>query len=208
MSYLINETDYFVRELVLPDTSEIDVSSVANPFDNWIDTEARNVLQGAFGFVLFDDFDSNVVNGVYVPAVPKWDRMVNGAIYLFEGQNYKYEGLLFQEGAVQRSLLAYYVFSKWMKPYLSTLTVFGDQAGFAANSIAADGRVREVNAWNNFVRLYGGDVNIWQVASGISRDSDIQNTRYVSLLKFLLQNKNDYPDAALKVHGFKNRFSI
>lgn len=208
MAYIIDET-YFIRELLIPNESEIDVSSTANPFSNWIDTESRLMLKNALGFVLFADFDTNIdVNGMYVPGVTKWDNLVNGVTYTFKGDTYRFEGLILTEGTVKRSMLAYYVYAKWLPYFMSQLTGMGEQHGSTVNSIISDAGPRQSKAWNNFTSLYNGDVSIWQIVSGINVERIHQNNRFSSLLKFLLHNETDYPEAALIVERSKNRFSI
>lgn len=208
MAYIIDET-YFIRELHIPNINTVDVKPTANPFNFWIETESRLILQDALGFELFKDFDTNIdVNGLFVPGVPKWDNLVNGVEYTFRGVKYKFEGLTFTQGTVKRSLLAYYVFSRWFKFQMEQLTGFGAFTGSSANSKITSGAAREADAWNKFMNLYNGDTNIFQIVSGIDFEPRFQNTHFVSLLKFLDQNKTDYPDAALVVHRSKNRFSI
>ena len=207
MAYVIDET-YFIRELVIPTTTEVDVSNTANPFSNWIDTEARRMLEGALGFTLFTDFDNNVTAGVYQPGVTKWDNLVTGVTYTFEGNSYRFQGLTFTDGSVPRSMMAYYVWSKWFTFFVEQVTGMGPRVGAAANSFVSKGSAMQAKNWNSFENLYNGDVGIWQIVSGISFDSEVQNTRFVSLLKFLLHNEDDYPDAALIVHRLKNMFSI
>ena len=53
--YIIDES-YFIKELRIPNTSEIDVSGSDTPFEMWIDKEARLCLQNALGSDLFTDF--------------------------------------------------------------------------------------------------------------------------------------------------------
>ncbi|MGR3218467.1 MAG: hypothetical protein ACUZ8H_01435 [Candidatus Anammoxibacter sp.] len=207
MAYLIDET-YFIREYAIPNITEIDVVNDDNPFSNWIDVEARAVLQMSLGWILFKDFDTNVVNGVYVPNVTKWDNLVTGLEYTFKGVTYQWSGLLYVEGTVKRSLLTPYVFSKWFKYFQSQMTGMGEAVGSAANSFIVEGATREAKAWNDFQRFYGGDVSITEIVAGINPDTKYQNTHYVSLLKFLLHNKDDYPDPALILQRPKNRFSI
>lgn len=207
MAYIIDET-YFIRELKVPTTKGIDVSDTANPFSNWIDTEARRMLEAALGFTLFIDFDSNVTAGVYVPGVTKWDNLVTGVTYTFEGETYRFQGLTFLDGTVKRSMMAYYVWSIWFTFFVEQVTGMGPRVGAAANSFVSTGAAMQAKNWNSFENLYNGDVSFFQVISGISFDSTIQNTRFVSLLKFLLHNETDYPDPALITFRPKNRFSI
>lgn len=208
MAYIIDES-HFNREINIINNSEIDVSSVANPFSNWIDTEARTMIQGALGFILFEDFDSNVdVNGVYVPGVTKWDNLVNGVTYTFQGDTYRFPGLIFTDGTVPRSMIAYFVYSKWLTYFMSQVTGMGEQHGSSANSSISSGAARQSKAWNIFTNLYNGDIGIFQIISGINTDRRFQNARYSSLLKFLLHNEQDYEGASLIVYENKNRFSI
>ncbi len=208
MAYIIDES-YFIRELVIPNTSEVDVGDTQNPFSNWIDTEARLMLQGALGFELFKDFDADVdAAGDYTGSQQRWLDLVDGAEYTFDGVLFNFPGLKFTQGTVPRSMMAYYVWAKWFTYHVSQVGGMGEQTGQSANSSIANGAARQSKAWNNFVTLYNGDTNIWQIVSGISFDRDVQNTHFVSLLKFLLHNESDYPDAALIVEEFKNRFSI
>ncbi|MCP4984861.1 MAG: hypothetical protein GY928_01990 [Colwellia sp.] len=211
MAYIIDET-YFIRELGIPNLTEVDVSATANPFSYWIDTEARQLLKLALGFELFTDFDSNVVGGVYVPGVTKWDNLVNGVTYTYKGSTYRFQGLVFTEGTVPRSMLANYVWAKWFKFYMSQLTGMGEQYGSAANSFISNGAPREAKVWNDCVQMYNGDINLWEIFSGVEIDDSLfetfQNTYFVSLTKFLLHNETDYPDAAMIYLNYKNRFSI
>jgi hypothetical protein len=211
MAYLIDDT-YFVRELITPNNGEVDVSDTNNPFSFWIDTEARQLLKLALGLELFTDFDSNVTAGVYVPGVTKWDNLVNGVTYTYKGSTYRFEGLLYTEGAVPKSLLANYTWAKWFPTYMSQLTGMGERVGSAANSFIANGAARQAKIWNQAVSMYNGDTSLWEIFSGIDVDSSLvetfQNTYYVSLTKFLLQNEDDYPNPAVIYLMKKNRFSI
>lgn len=210
--YIIDES-YFVRELSIPNTSEIDVSDTANPFEYWIDTEARLILKEALGYELFKDFDSYMVNGVLTGAPEKWTDLQNGKEYTYDGKTWYWTGLISTEGSVPRSLLAYYVYAKWFKFQMSQMTGMGEMTGNASNSTLANGASRESKAWNSFVDWYQGDMSLFQIIWGSDLSlndffKDYQQTYFASLLKFLWHNSDTYEGAALTLHGRKNRFSI
>ena len=210
--YIIDDT-YFVKELVIPNSSEIDVSNTNNPFDFWIDTECRLIMKQALGYNLFKDFDQYVVNGVLTNAPDKWNNLVNGVEYIYEGDKYYWPGLINNEGSVPKSMLAYYVYAKWFRFQQSQMTGMGEMHGNASNSTLSSGAVRESKVWNQFVDWYQGDMTLWEIyweSDSIASDffKDFQNARYSSLIKFLWHNSESYKDAALVLNGRKNRFSI
>jgi len=209
MSYIINDT-FFVRELIVPETVGVDVRDTENPFDNWIDTEARYCLGMALGQKLFTEFDGYVDAGgdLDVGAPVKWHRLVTGTEYTHRGVDYRWEGLIFTQGNVPVSLLAYFTYARWMTYQMSSVGGFGEQVGKAANAKMASGAARQVKAWNNFVSLYQGDMTTEDVVFKVDWRLQYQQTNYVSLLQFLLDNEDDYPDAALRLTRYKNRFSI
>lgn len=201
--YIIDEPSYFIKKLIVPSTTEIDVSETANPFDMWIDQEARLCLQNALGHVLFDDFDSNVTNGIYVPGVTKWDNLVNGTTYTYNGISYKWKGLIFTEGLAKQSLLAYFVYAKWLDDRLTSMSGMGESRGKAINSDTIYSRRNYKTQYNNFVTLYQADVTKTNGCYHLNSSSS-----YVSLIEFLIHNEADYPDAELELYFYENQLGI
>ena len=212
--YIIDES-YFIKELIIPNSSEIDVSGSTDPFEMWIDSKARLCLQLALGNVLFSDLDSNVTTGAYVPGVAKWDNLVNGHTYTKDDKTYKWKGLIYTEGTFKGSLLAYYVYAEWLKFQLTRMSGVGEVKGNAANSVNANSTYRYVETFNTFLEMYQGKSN---------NDSNLKlsfingipfydyfngdGSDYVSLITFLKDNETDYPEANLKTYNYLNSFSI
>lgn len=210
--YIIDES-YFIKELNIPNTVETDVSGAATPFEMWIDKEVRLCLQKALGSVLFSDLDSNITDGVYQAGVTKWDNLVNGTSYTYNGDTYIWKGLIYTEGTFKGSLLAYYVYCKWLEYQLSHQSGMGEVRGEAVNSMSANSTYRYVNVWNMFVELYQGKSSTSSTLTYIkgvpfydyfgNNESD-----YVSLIEFLQHNEADYPDAPLKCYNYLNTFGL
>ena len=103
--YII-DVSYFIRELSIPNVNETLSESGMN-LEYFIDEKVRLLLQKALGYQLFKDFDSNVVNGVLQATTPqKWVNLVEGVEYTKSGKPYKWNGLIYQDGAFKKSLLA------------------------------------------------------------------------------------------------------
>lgn len=220
--YIATE-DYFSQELIRPVTGiELYTDTNKDTFDMWADEYARLLLQNALGNVHFPLFDAQVTNGTLnSDADQKWKDLVNGVTYTYNSKEYTWRGLIYQEGASYKSLLADYVYAEWYKWQGSHLSNFGEVKGNAINSISVSLNVKQVKIWNQFVRAYQGNhkytrdyCNYWYC---LNRHYYYDNrymrainidTGYVSMVDFLTHKEDDYPDAPKKLYGIKNRFSI
>lgn len=211
--YIIDDT-YFIKEITMPNSTEIDAydSGGDDLQEQWIDQYSRELLQNALGTTLFNDLDSNVTAGVYVPGVTKWDNLVQGVEYTYQGIDYQWKGLIFTEGTFKGSVLAYYVYCKWLEYQLSRMSGVGEVKGNAANSMNVNSTQRYVNLWNTFYRAYQGDsdvsTNVY-IKNGVPFfDYFGTNDTYVSLIEFLTHNETDYEDAQMTLYKPKNTFGL
>jgi hypothetical protein len=215
MAYLINES-YFQRELFVPNADDTD-RSASTELQEFIDDKARLCLKEALGYTLFKDLDLYVdAAGNLKPATPtKWLNLVNGVEYTKDGKTFYFEGLLVQEGAFRKSLLANYVFYHWLYYNQSTMSGVGEVILNAKNAININSTQRMVSVWNDFIEMYQGKQTKFtrteyyhsgiKVVDWLGCDT---NDYYVSLIKFLSDNEEDYPDAALKLFNSKNQFGL
>lgn len=210
--YIIDES-YFIKELRIPNTNEIDVSDSADPFITWIDKEARQCLQLALGYKLFKELDDNITDGVLDTDAPqKWLNLVNGKDYTKDSKEYNWKGLKFIEGTFKGSLLAYYVYCKWLEFQLSYMSGMGETRGEAVNSMVANSTHRYVALWNTFVEMYQSKST--QTATITLRngipfyDYFGELGSYVSLIEFLDHHEEDYPNADKREFKFLNTFGI
>lgn len=214
MAYIVDES-YFIRELYIPNAMELN-SSAGDELSLYIDDKARQCLKHALGYTLFNDLDSNVSHGVLDAGAPaKWQNLVNGVEYTLNGNTFKWQGLIYTEGLMKRSLLANYVFYYWLLDQQSQMSGVGEVIVNAKNAVNINSTQRLVRVWNDFVKMYQEgmyqyDYNAYY-RDGIRVIDWLGNstmTDYVSLVKFLEDNDADYPDAALKRYDMINQFGL
>jgi len=220
--YIIDAT-YFTREIRIPGTQELR-SEELDLVNLFIDDKSRVLLQEALGFELFSDFDSQIEEGKLrtdpVPD-PRWSRLVNGHTYTLSGEQFRWEGLKYMQGAYKKSLLAFYTFCFYLEDHVTQLSTMGEVQGKTKNAPAAGSTQRYVKSWNKFIELYQGDYQGCYL--GVNRIPSISIKRgvpfydyqdsynrgnFVSLLRFLSDNESDYPDAALKLYDYKNQMGL
>jgi hypothetical protein len=214
MAYLIDET-YFQRELFVPNADDQDRSAY-NELQSFIDDKARLCLKEALGYTLFKDLDANITNGNLNSGAPqKWLDLVNGKEYTKDGYTYYWQGLLVQEGAFKKSLLANYTFYHWLYYNQSTMSGVGEVVLNAKNAININSTQRLVSVWNEFVEMYQGKQTKYTYSeyrrNGIRVVDWIGNNTndyYASLIMFLSDNEEDYPDAPLKMYNTINQFGL
>lgn len=211
--YIIDER-YFIKELRIPNTSEVDVDGSDMPFTGWMDQYARLYLQETLGASLFNDLDSDVTDGILdAGAQQKWLDLVNGVGYSYNGIDYVWKGLIFTEGTFKGSVIAYYVYCEWLKFQLSQQTGLGESRGEAVNSMSANSTHRYVSTWNTFVKMHQGvstQTSTMHYIKGVPFYDYFGNNAngYVSLIEFLKHNEVTYPGAALKCYNYQNTFGL
>lgn len=214
MAYIVTD-EYFIKELSIPNITDTRDVSSPNSFEQWIDKEARLLLKDALGYELFKDFDGYVdVSGVINPAAPtKWLNLVNGVEYTVDSVVYRWEGLIYSEGSFKGSLMAYFVYCKWLEYQMSQLSGMGEKRGQAVNAEPYNSTQRLTTLWNTFVDKYQSTecyfpVNYYYDGVLVTDYSPNGTSNFVSLIKFLEDNKTDYPDAALKMYDVRNQLGI
>ena len=214
MAYLIDET-YFQRELFVPNADDQDRSAYKD-LQEFIDDKARLCLKEVLGYTLFKDLDANITNGNLDSGAPqKWLDLVNGKEYTKDGYTYYWQGLLIQEGAFKKSLLANFTFYHWLYYNQSRMSGVGEVVLNAKNAINVNSTQRLVSVWNEFVEMYQGKQTKYTYSeyrrNGIKVIDWIGNNTndyYASLIMFLSDNEEDYPDAPLKMYNAINQFGL
>lgn len=210
--YIIDES-YFQSDLFIPNSNELN-SSALDVLGQFIDSKARLCLKNALGYTLFSELDSYIVSGNLDPLAPqKWLNLVNGVEYTKGDTTYKWDGLIYTEGTKNQSLLAYYVYYYWLLNEQQKQTGVGTVSLQSKNATNVNATQTLVNVWNNFVTLYQFDCeDVYEYYYNTDRffpfwvSSDSSN--YVSLLKFLNDNEDDYPEASMRGVEYKNSFGL
>lgn len=209
--YIIDR-DYFIRELQIPNLSEMNSASLTE-LNLFIDGEARPVLLDAIGFVNLTDLESDMTDGeLNVDAAQKWKNLVDGCTYEKDGVNVHWQGLRFESGTFKGSLLANYVFCKWLEDQVTTMTGTGEKTIAAKNAEAANSTQRYVKAWNKFVVMYQG-ANCSSPSRYIVRGIPFTDyfggqSQEISLLTFLSDNETEYPDCPMRRYEPMNQMGL
>jgi hypothetical protein len=225
--YIINET-YFNGAFNVPNVDELNTDTKAN-LELIIDDKARLFLQDALGYELFTDLDQYVVNGVFVeeinigtedvpelqPTPQKWLDFVNGKEYTLNGNTYKWQGLIYENGGLKKSILTDFCYYHWLLEKVSEMYGVGDAVAIPKNAVRVNPTQRIVTTWNNFVEKNQKDISA--VANktvsylrGV-RFTDYyssNSSRYVSLVKYLEDNKEDYPNVTPRYYETKNQLGL
>lgn len=212
--YLIDET-YFIQDITIPTTDNLDVVGTDNTLSQFIDKYARLLLKNALGITLFNLFDESLENGeLKEDADQKWKDLVNGKTYTDNGSTKVWKGLLFTEGVFKGSVLAHYTYYHWYLWQMSQISNFGEVKGSTVNAISVNETTKLVQIWNEFIQMYQGSSETkatYSVMNGVPFTDyfSANNNEDVSLLQFLIDNDTDYPDAFLKhEEGLKNQLGL
>jgi hypothetical protein len=212
--YIIDET-YFIQDISVPQTDNLDVVGSDNTLTQFIDKYARLLLKNALGITLFNLFDGSLTDGVLNDdADQKWKDLVNGKIYSHNGVTKVWKGLKFTEGIFKGSVLAHYTYYHWYLWQMSQITSLGEVKGKSVNASSVNENTKLVQIWNEFLQMYLGNsetVGTYSVVNGVPFYDyfSANNNEDVSLLQFIKDNDTDYPDAQLRLEqGFQNQLGL
>jgi hypothetical protein len=219
--YLIDET-FFIGKYAIAGLEDTDATA-STELEYLIDEKGRLLLQKAFGNnVLYDDFNTYIeADGTLDPLAPqKWKDLVDGVTYTKDDVEYRWRGLTFTEGTWKGSLMTQFVYCSWIEQNVSYLSGVGEVQAAAKNAPAVNSTQRYVTVWNGFVKMYQGgvyngrfgwhDFGNWQYGYHWSQYNywNPCDDGTVSLLKFLYDNPEAYPDVKAKVYDVKNQIGL
>ena len=155
---LINAS-YFVNELLIPNLSDYDESYNINGL---IQDCSHSFLESFLGREIYKELVSNLnaeQTALKPNAAEKWDNLVNGCDYEYQGQTRYFKGLIYKRGTIPKSLLAQYVYIKYIEQNTTQLTPTGDVRPDSQNAVNVNSSQRYANAWNNFLKSVRGDLS-------------------------------------------------
>lgn len=217
---LINKA-YFNGDISIPNMQEVDYDN--GSIDDFIDNESRLLLESILGFDLFSELVAYLdLDGSLEPSAPdKWQKLVYGIAYEVGNTKRKFSGLLLNPGSTMpKSLIADYVFYRWLKQNTSQSTGVGEVALEAKNAINVNPTQKLVTVWNRFYRQVGTEHYNRDYPNFCGRVNGTYfvdwygyRNYYVSLFDFLRDHKDDFPNAMFSLpddefHGFKNQLGL
>lgn len=134
-------------------------------------------------------------------ALQKWKNFVDGVVY--DGK--KWNGLRYTIGTKKVSLIAYYVFFYYLGQDFRVYSNTGMQVPEAENSTRQYPNVAQVKAWNEFVRMVGGNRNgrnytFFTNWNGMGmRWGGFTNNNEITLYQFLQDNSDVYDNSFFTV---------
>ena len=202
--YLIDET-YFNKSIAIPNLNEL--GDALNDLESYIDEYVPLLLRECLGLELYSDFEAN-------QNATKWSNLLNGVEYVKDGITYKWLGLLQTNGISKKSLLSNFVFYHWLTDKVSEVSQVGSKVTTIENTNSVSSINRLVKVWNEFINEYQGtcthfpDIYYKGGIQVVDWFGTTQQSNFVSLIQFLIDNETDYPNATLKRYQFKNTLGL
>lgn len=194
MANLIDST-YFIGEIALPAQA---LTGDYADIDPYIVKYEKEALIELIGYTLYKELKTGIDAGAPDYGAEKWKRLITGheyeITYLGDTHLVKWNGLINSE---KISLLAYYIFNKYVRYHVTHTSGFGELIQSAENAVKTSPATRMVNAWNRFIDLRGKP-----------SDATILPTCYNFLDNFEDDETNGYDKLIFTVLDHTNTFGI
>lgn len=159
---MIITTAYFKGSIHIDNAQDVAPNSSllgnTTALDEFIQEFVPDALVKCLGYSLFnelkEELDPQQTNGLKNTAHQKWDDLLNGKEYQIDGVDVKWNGLIYTEATVQKSLLANYVYFKFMENEKASM-----QENEVNNAIVTSAFPKVVKAWRKFHSLTIGSYN-------------------------------------------------
>jgi len=144
----------------------------------------------------------------------KYKDLIEGVDYTIEGVDYRFDGL---RGNNKDSLIAYYIFCKYMELDESTYSTTGVKVSSVNNATAFSPSRKYLDCWYKFLRMYQNETSsdsvnvIYRGAQVIGLDYYNYKKReggLVSLETYLNDHKEDFPKFYIKRYETKNSLGL
>lgn len=186
------------------------VPNVNDKLQYFIDKYERLLLIDLFGATLYNEITTALQD---LPnADIKWQNLISGCTYTVDGKEYVFDGL---RGYLQDSLVAYFVYCKYMENDESYYSTSGTVKLKSDNSEPYNPTRKYIDCWNEFLSKYQNDLSLEQPMY-YTLDGDIVGVSYynervssvVTLEQFLKDNETDYEGYEFKRYEQINSFGI
>lgn len=123
---MITSRSYYKADIRIDDIQEVAPDSEETTeglnIDLFISKNERDVLIKCLGYALYSEFqgslevkEGNTLQTIKTESETKWKELLNGKKYTIDGIAVEWRGLVFKDGNLDRSLIANYVFCKYIK---------------------------------------------------------------------------------------------
>ena len=217
MANLINSSYFEKGDLYIPNNTDINVGDVGitnqTDLDFYIVEYERELLLNALGIVLYEEY--LVALQHLNQAHKRWSDLIDGVTYTNPSSVVKrWEGL---RGANKQSLVASFVYTKYLRNYNETFATTGVVRNDSKNATNYDATPKYIKAYNKFIEQYQSD-NLPNPRVYINRfgtngiDWYGSENATVSLYQFLTDSNDldstSFPDFTFKFYAEQNSFGI
>lgn len=213
--YIIDDT-YFQGEISIPNVEEADSRS-STELERLIDEKCRLFLHSVLGSDLYSELDALLFDGI-LPTTPvgKWTKLIYGDSYELDGTTVKWDGICVELGSSKSSLLADYVYTFFLNESNTFLSGVGEMKSNASGTVMVNSTQRYVTVWNRFLSKYQSDLcgNLFDFRNYFL-DYQFYYPRYerpinksVSLVQYLTDNSEDFPNLSFPYFEVKNQLGL
>lgn len=161
---MITKRTYFKGDIQIANATDTAPSSNlignAKELDYFIARYDREALVHLLGLELYNEFklqfDVGIGGWTLKPtADPKWKDLLNGSTYTYNGKPQYWSGLIYSDtdGVPDTSIMAYYIYSKFIEADELRHTGVGFAKDQAQNANVQLGRSKWAFAYNEFVKM-------------------------------------------------------
>lgn len=213
---MIIDASYFKKGyLYIPNAEDINPSSSSTKENEdltfFVKKYERELLVNALGLTLY-----NELKALQTPYLGKWKGLIDGESYTVDDNSYRWDGL---KGFNGNSLVANYIYCKWIRNDESVYTTTGVVQNTAKNARSFSLTPKYIKVWNEFIAQYQGNKTntypkiINNHYGDIGLDFyDAKESAFRSLCEYIKdKNKMDsslFPDAPLRLYELQNSFGI
>lgn len=192
---MITSTPYYTGNIEIPNISTDNVPNASRVGKNtklkqFIEEYEVDALSKGLGFSLCTEFKAQLevaenatTETVKTDADQKWKDLFSGKTYTKDGMYVRYRGLIYTEGKVKKSPLAYYVFKHFFENDMTHYGGIGLQIEEAKKSKRADYRPKFVLAHQMFYELMVG-----------TKSNPKESAGYRSMYQFIQDMNDENPD--------------
>lgn len=164
---MITKRSYFKGDIQIANATDTAPSSNlignAKELNYFIARYEREVLVKLLGLKLYNEFKTQFDVGIdeqwtlKTTADQKWKDLLNGSEYTYNGNDYSWKGLIYSDMNAEpdTSIMAYYIYSKFIEVDELRHSGVGFAKDQAQNSEIQLGRSKWAYAYNEFVMMSG-----------------------------------------------------
>lgn len=223
LTMIINNHNYFTtNDINIPNVGENTPIETGNQnhLQWYIDVYERELLIMALGRQLYQDFITNIVQdpsdpsyGDPIPAAdPVWINLLTGTTYTQNSATHYWNGLRYTitlgSRVQHQSLIAHYIYYKYLKDNTTNLTNLGVATENIKNATQTDPTPKMIKAYRTFYNQYGGEHNPYVNPYPHHPNYTFTNSRQVTLYHFLSHHTQDYPNWQFTHLENQNQFNI